>query len=70
MRLTYVRVLKLRMLPTRCVYVFPTVFKTNNMDDFVFVTERKRVFFGVESAFFMELIIHLKLMFRRKLNKK
>ena len=65
------RALKLRMLPTPYVYVFHTVFKTNNMDDFVFVTERTRVFFGVESAFFlMKLNIQLKLMLRRKLNKK
>jgi hypothetical protein len=40
------------------------------MDDFVFVTERKHVFFGVESVFFMKLIIRLKIMLRSKLNKK
>jgi len=65
-----VRALKLQVLPTRCVCVFHTVFKTNNMDDCVFVAERKRVFFGAESAFFfMKFILQLKLMLRRKLNK-
>jgi len=57
MRLTYVRALKLRMLRTRCVYVFHTVFKTKIRTIFSFLRKGGAFYFGAERAFFNE--IHL-----------